>query len=131
MDFTGEHPQFVSGSHKAHKIMDILVAGFFTAMTFETRRAEYIRSKPKLILDFEGTSTIAKIVRGEERYDLVRTGDNAIGGAIHKNTIALWTDAMVGTPPRLLVQYVVNEGWESLDSRSQRGIIRVSKSKNV
>src|SRR5947207_12641058 len=48
MDFTGEHPQFVSGSHKAHKIMDILVAGFFTAMTFETRRAEYIRSKPKL-----------------------------------------------------------------------------------
>ena len=84
-----------------------------------------------MILDFEGTSTIAKIVRGEERYDLVRTGDNAIGGAIHKNTIALWTEAMVGTPPRLLVQYVVNEGWESLDSRPQRGIIRVSKSKNV
>jgi hypothetical protein len=36
-----EHPQFISRSHTAHRMMDVLVAGFFTIMIYETRRANH------------------------------------------------------------------------------------------
>lgn len=48
LDFTKPYPQFISRNHWAHINMDILIAGFFATMTYETRRANHIGFAPRV-----------------------------------------------------------------------------------
>ena len=112
LQITRRHP--MTGNHKLEVVSEI---------------------QPKLDLDFEGSITIARITKGQNRFNLVRTGSNATGDKSLLNSIALWTEPPVSyapqTPtvvPQLIAQYVLSEGWKSLDildGRLPRGIIRV------
>jgi hypothetical protein len=76
---------------------------------------------PKLDMLSEGTNVVAKFVSGLKRCTLVRTGSDVAGGCF-RNTYGIWID---GNSSELMVQLVLDGGWNSLDEKPARGIIRV------
>ena len=74
--------------------------------------------QPRLDLFAEGTTVVANITSGSNKYHLVRTGTDLAGGSFY----AMWADAQ---PSGCLAQYVIDEGWKGLDAKRAMGIIRV------